>query len=95
MSIPIKSVYDWYKNLIRNPRYRYWMILGTILYLISPIDIAPDFIPIVGQIDDVVIVSLLVGELSQMAINFARSRGQQTTPDKNPSTVDVEAKVIQ
>lgn len=94
MSIPIKSVYDWYKNLIRNPKYRYWMILGTLLYLISPIDIAPDFIPIIGQIDDVVIVSLLVSEISQMAINFAKTRQQQTVSDNNPSTVDVEAKVM-
>ena len=44
--------YDWYRNLIRNSKYRWVIIVGTLLYLISPIDLLPDFIPLIGQIDD-------------------------------------------
>jgi uncharacterized membrane protein YkvA (DUF1232 family) len=34
--------------------------LGAILYLISPIDLIPDFIPVAGWLDDIVIVPLLL-----------------------------------
>lgn len=93
----IQSLYNWYRNTIRNPKYRWWIILGTALYLISPIDIAPDFIPVIGQIDDVVLLTLLVSEVSQLLIDGAKARkGVNETVASNPetpsdSTVDVDA----
>ncbi|GAA0229803.1 YkvA family protein [Metaclostridioides mangenotii] len=37
------------------------LIIGaTIGYALSPIDLIPDFIPILGYLDDVIIVSLLI-----------------------------------
>ena len=91
----IQSIYNWYRNTIRNPKYRWWMILGTLAYIFSPIDIAPDFIPIIGQIDDVVVLTLLVSEVSQLVIEAAKTRKGETVaanPD-NPTekTVDVDA----
>jgi uncharacterized membrane protein YkvA (DUF1232 family) len=29
---------------------------GTLLYLASPIDVLPDFIPVVGQVDDLLVI---------------------------------------
>ncbi|MEM7726103.1 MAG: YkvA family protein [Cyanobacteria bacterium P01_A01_bin.45] len=74
MNFSIQSVYSWYRNLIRNPKYRWWVILGTIVYFVSPFDISPDVIPIVGQLDDVFLVTLLVTELSSMAIDKVKAR---------------------
>lgn len=99
MSFSIQSLYNWYRNTIRNPKYRWWLILGTIAYLFSPIDIAPDFIPIVGQIDDIAILTLLIAEVSQMLTQRLKERKDSdeqafnqvdhaTTED---STVDVDA----
>ena len=34
------------------------VFLAGIIYVISPIDIIPDFLPLVGQIDDAIIVVL-------------------------------------
>lgn len=101
MSFSIQSLYTWYRNTIRNPKYRWWIIAGTLAYVLSPFDISPDFIPVVGQIDDVAIVTLLVAEVSQMVVEFMRLRrgkdvavvsdinDQDSTTTK--ATVDVDA----
>lgn len=98
MNFSIQAVYNWYRNLLRNPKYRWWVILGTALYFISPIDIAPDFIPIVGELDDVFLLTLLVSEVSQMVIEGARTRranrdsGTANASSNNTAdTVDVDA----
>ncbi len=44
----------------RTPLYAKLPALFSLLYLFSPIDIIPDFIPVAGYIDDVVIVPLLL-----------------------------------
>ncbi|WP_414562164.1 MULTISPECIES: YkvA family protein [unclassified Anabaena] len=89
MNFSIQSLYTWYRNLLRNPTYRWWVILGTLVYILSPIDIIPDVFPIVGQIDDVVIFSLLVSELSGLAIASLKTR--KSSPDVSTETVDVDA----
>ncbi|MGF1540260.1 MAG: YkvA family protein [Pleurocapsa sp.] len=99
MSFSISSLYDWYRQTIRHPKYGWWLAIGTLIYLISPIDIAPDFIPIIGQIDDLVLASLLVTEVSQILLEKYKSRQQpggvtsETTSDSTASktTIDVEA----
>lgn len=94
MNFSIQSVYTWYRNLLRHPKYRWWVVLGTALYFLSPIDIAPDFLPVVGQLDDVFLLTLLVSEVSQMLIEGFKERKAANEP-KNPtntaSTVDVDA----
>ena len=42
----------------RVPRKSKLMLGGTILYLVSPIDVIPDFVPGLGQLDDIVIALL-------------------------------------
>ncbi len=74
MNFSLQSLYNWYRNLIRNPKYRWWVILGSVLYFISPIDIAPDFIPFVGEFDDAILLTLLVSEVSQLVIEGVKSR---------------------
>jgi uncharacterized membrane protein YkvA (DUF1232 family) len=90
-----KSIYDWYRDVIRNPKYRWWIIVGSLAYIISPIDIAPDFIPIIGQVDDVLIMTLLVSEVSQLLINRVKTmKGKDSVADATASTdnpVDVNA----
>ena len=57
MKISLASLYNWYRKAIRHPRYRWWIIIGTLVYLISPFDISPDILPIAGQIDDFMLVT--------------------------------------
>lgn len=42
----------------RVPRRRKLMLFGVLAYLAMPIDLIPDFIPVLGQLDDVVVVAL-------------------------------------
>lgn len=99
MKFSIESVYNWYRNLIRNPKYRWWVILGTLVYFISPIDIIPDIFPIVGEIDDVLLMTLLVTEVSGLVLDSWKARKGVSTDTTNTSeesastekTVDVDA----
>jgi uncharacterized membrane protein YkvA (DUF1232 family) len=99
MKFSIDSVYNWYRNLIRNPKYRWWVILGTLVYFISPIDIIPDVFPIVGELDDVLLMTLLVTEVSGLVLEGWKARkGVSTTTNPSDdatsttaSTVDVDA----
>ena len=59
-------LHNWYRKALKHTKYRWFVILGTLLYLVSPLDIAPDAFPLIGWIDDGIIVSLLISEVSQL-----------------------------
>lgn len=40
-------------------------LAAAVLYLLSPIDLVPDFIPGIGLLDDVVVLTLLLQSLAQ------------------------------
>ena len=42
----------------RVPRSRKLMLVGLVAYLSMPIDLVPDFIPVAGQLDDVLVAAL-------------------------------------
>ena len=48
---------------LRHPAAPGWLKLGTALialYLLSPVDIVPDWLPVVGVVDDLVLVPLAI-----------------------------------
>jgi len=48
---------------LRHPAAPAWLKVGTLLtvaYVLSPIDLVPDFIPFVGVVDDLVVVPLAI-----------------------------------
>src|SRR3989304_2181530 len=52
--------------LLRDGRVPFWLravIPALVLYLAMPIDLIPDFIPVLGHLDDVLVVVLAVGAL--------------------------------
>lgn len=44
----------------RVPKPEKMLLLATAAYIVSPIDFMPDFIPFVGQVDDVLLVALVL-----------------------------------
>ena len=48
---------------LRHPAAPGWLKVGTaliVLYVLSPIDLIPDFIPVIGFVDDLVLVPLAI-----------------------------------
>jgi uncharacterized membrane protein YkvA (DUF1232 family) len=94
MKFPLSFIYNLYRQAIRNPNYRWWVIIGTLIYILSPFDIAPDFIPIAGQMDDLVILTMFFTEVSQLVFSAFKNEPPTLTKD-NPTntekTIDVDA----
>jgi uncharacterized membrane protein YkvA (DUF1232 family) len=91
MSAPAQLLYTWYRNLVSNPKYRWWIVAGTLIYVLNPFDFAPDFLPFIGQLDDAMLVSLLATELVQVLGDRRKASKQQSGAAQNTTTVDVEA----
>jgi uncharacterized membrane protein YkvA (DUF1232 family) len=52
-----------FKRLVTDPRVAWWRkatLAGLIVYLATPIDVVPDFIPVAGQLDDAIVVALVL-----------------------------------
>jgi uncharacterized membrane protein YkvA (DUF1232 family) len=93
MNFNIQSLLNWYRSLLQNPKYRWWVVAASLAYLVSPIDLAPDFLPVVGLLDDSVIISLLVAEVAQVAktkLQSQSSRSNKSTPDITDPVIDVQ-----
>jgi uncharacterized membrane protein YkvA (DUF1232 family) len=42
----------------RVPWYARWFVAAVVAYALSPIDLIPDFIPVLGYLDDLILVPL-------------------------------------
>jgi len=66
------------KTLPRGVRMRLWLLLG---YLAMPIDLVPDFIPVLGYADDVVVVAIVLRSVVRAAGADALEHHWPGTPE--------------
>lgn len=50
----------------RTPRRAKLWLLGLALYVLSPIDPIPDFIPVIGLLDEIILVPLVLRHVRRM-----------------------------
>lgn len=65
-------------SLPRGLRVRLWLLL---VYLASPIDLVPDFVPVLGYADDAIVVAAVLRSVVRRAGPDALARHWPGTPD--------------
>lgn len=66
------------RSLPRGVRIRLWLLLG---YLALPIDLIPDFVPVLGYADDAILVAVVLRSTIRRAGPDAIARHWPGTPD--------------
>lgn len=56
------------------PRAVRWWLGALLLYLLSPIDLVPDFLPVIGFLDDAIVVAIVLGFATRRAGGAAIDR---------------------
>lgn len=64
--------------------------LAVLLYVLSPIDLIPDFIPVVGFLDDLSLISWFVGKFQSEIVKFREWEKRQA--DAVPDTAAAPAR---
>lgn len=92
-----RFVHNEIRNNIRNPKYRWFLIAASLIYLVSPLDISPDFVPVLGWLDDGMIVTLLASEFSQFVLDRRKARqdaAMDAAVDGANQTITVDSTVV-
>jgi hypothetical protein len=50
----------------RVPRRARWLLIGLAIYIVSPIDPIPDFLPGIGHLDEVILVPVILARIRRM-----------------------------
>ena len=76
-----------FKDLIRDPRVprgSKWLLVAGAIWVASPIDLIPEFIPVLGPLDDAVVAALILRHV-------LRSAGREVVTENwrgDPATLD-------
>ena len=66
LSFMFSMAKDWITGKYKDVSFTTMItILGGIIYFLSPIDIIPDFIPIIGYLDDLYILSTVIDRVKE------------------------------
>jgi len=64
----------------RTPAYARWLAIIVVAYALSPIDLIPDFIPVLGLLDDLILLPLGVALLKKLippvVMEYSQHRAQ-------------------
>ena len=71
LKLMINLIIDYVKGDYTNvPWNTIAAITGAIIYFVSPIDVIPDFIPVVGYVDDLTVIKFTLDLVSEDLIKY-------------------------
>lgn len=72
----------------RTPWYAKVLVAGIVAYAFSPVDLIPDFVPVFGYLDDLILipmgVALAVKLVSDSVLNECRARAHDALQTEKP-----------
>ena len=72
----------------RTPWYAKLLVAGIVAYALSPIDLIPDFVPILGYLDDLILIPIGIAWAIKLipppVLAECRARAQQATAQSKP-----------
>jgi uncharacterized membrane protein YkvA (DUF1232 family) len=81
-----------------TPWYAKLFVAGVVAYALSPIDLIPDFVPVLGYLDDLVLVPLGIAVAIRMipppVLAECRARAQQAMAGEKPASRLAAAVII-
>ncbi len=82
----------------RTPWYAKLVVAATVAYALSPIDLIPDFVPVLGYLDDLVLIplglALAVRMTPRSVLADCRARARETIRDARPVSRVAGAAII-
>ena len=74
----------------RTPWYAKLLVAGVVAYALSPIDLIPDFVPVLGYLDDLVLIPLSITLAIKMipysVLAECRARAHETIQNGKPGS---------
>ena len=72
----------------RTPWYAKFLVAGIVAYALSPIDLIPDFVPVLGYLDDLILIpigiALAIKLVPHQVLAECRARAQKTIQNGKP-----------
>ena len=72
----------------RTPWYAKLLVAGIVAYAFSPIDLIPDFVPVLGYLDDLILIpmgiALAIKLVPHSVLAGCRARAQETIQNGKP-----------
>ena len=72
----------------RTPWYAKLLVAGIVAYAFSPIDLIPDFVPVLGYLDDLILIpmgiALAIKLIPHSVMDECRTRAQETIQTGKP-----------
>lgn len=72
----------------RTPWYAKLLVAGIVAYALSPIDLIPDFVPVLGYLDDLILlpmgITLAIKLVPKSVLAECRARAQETIQNGGP-----------
>jgi len=73
----------------RTPWYAKLLVAGVVAYAFSPIDLIPDFVPVLGYLDDLVLVplgiALAIKLIPPKILDECRARAKEAVENEKPA----------